>query len=401
MESLVSAQRRLLAQMQPVVEQEHVSLAEGLGRYLAVDVISDRDVPSAAVSLFDGYALRAPAEVGQVASVAGTTFAGEAPGRLPEGAWFWRIFTGAVLPDGTNAVVAQESTAQDENGRIVLCEAMKPFAGVRRQGADSQSGTRVLAACYRLDPAALALLASVGVAMVPVIRRPRVAVFTTGDELVVPGLPLSPGKIYNANHPMLCAALTRLGVEVLDLGVLADDLSAIKTALSAQAGSVDLLLTSGGVSVGDADLVRDAVASLGTIDAWRVFLKPGKPLTFGRVGQTPFIGLPGNPVSTFVTFYLFVRPVLRVLCGADSLLDEPPIQLPLAADWQGGDRPEFVRVRRVCSASGDTALEIFPNQNSGLLSSLAWADGVALIPPDCRLAAGCRVDYFPFEGWLS
>jgi molybdopterin molybdotransferase len=147
--------------------------------------------------------------------------------------------------------------------------------------------------------------------------------------------------------------------------------------------------------------VRSAVSALGSVDAWRVFLKPGKPLAYGRVGQTPFIGLPGNPVSTFMTFQLFVRPVLRALHGADAGLDEPPLRLPLSDAWRAGDRPEFVRVRRVRSASGVTELAVFPNQNSGLLSSLVWADGVALIPPDQPLPAGCLVDYFPFEGWLS
>ncbi len=401
MESLLSAQRRLLAQMPTLTAQDILPLLAAEGRILAGDVRATVDVPPAAVSLFDGYALQAPAAVGLHGAVLGTSFAGEAPGVLPNLAGFWRIFTGAVLPEGANAVVAQESTACDSADQVVLNEAMKPGAGVRPQGADSRCGAVVLAAGHRLDPGALALLASVGVAEVAVVRRPRVAVFTTGDELVPPGMPLPFGKIYNANHPLLCAALTRLGAEVVDMGVLPDDLAAIQSALSAQAGQVDLLLTSGGVSVGDADLVRAAVASLGVIDAWRVFLKPGKPLAYGRVGTTPFIGLPGNPVSTFVTFQLFVRPALRAMQGADAGLDLPPVQLPLAEAWRSGDRPEFVRVRRVRAAAGETALAVFPNQNSGLLSSLAWADGVALIPPDVPLPAGAMVDYFPFEGWLS
>ncbi|WP_407275164.1 gephyrin-like molybdotransferase Glp [Halothiobacillus sp. DCM-1] len=401
MESLSSAQHRLVAQMPRIADFEWVPVREAAGRYLAVDVVAEQDVPSAPVSLFDGYALHAPAAVDWVADVAGTTFAGEPAGQLPNQQVVWRIFTGAPLPVGANAVVAQESTVSAEQGQIVLKEAMKPGAGVRPQGADSQRGARVLAAGHRLDAAALALLTSVGRASVPVVRRPRVAVFTTGDELVEPGQPLPPGKIYDANHPLLSVSLARLGAEVVDLGVLPDDLAAIKSALIEQAGRVDLLLTSGGVSVGDADLVRAAVSELGSIDAWRVFLKPGKPLAYGRVGQTPFIGLPGNPVSTFVTFQLFVRPALRAIQGADAGLDSPVIRLPLATDYVAGDRPEFIRVRRVLSPSGETALEIFPNQNSGLLSSLAWADGVALVPPDQRLSAGSPVDYFPFDGWFS
>lgn len=401
MESLFSAQRRLVAQIQPVTESEMLSLADGLGRYLAEDVSSAMDVPAAAVSLFDGYALRAPAAVGQHLALAGITFAGQPPGQLTGEDSCWRVFTGAVLPEGANAVVAQESTEPASADGITLTEIMRPGAGVRPQGADSRKGAMVLQAGRRLDPAALGLLASIGVAEVRVRRRPRVALFSTGDELVSPGAPLAPGKIYNANHPMLLATLSRMAVEVIDLGVLPDDLDAIERALASHAATVDLLLTSGGVSVGDADLVRSAVSALGSVDAWRVFLKPGKPLAYGRVGQTPFIGLPGNPVSTFVTFQLFVCPVLRALHGADAGLDEPPLRLPLSDAWRAGDRPEFVRVRRVRSASGVTELAVFPNQNSGLLSSLVWADGVALIPPDQPLPAGCLVDYFPFEGWLS
>ena len=178
-----------------------------------------------------------------------------------------------------------------------------------------------------------------------------------------------------------------------------DDASPIRSALLAAAEKVDLVLTSGGVSVGDADLVRQVVSEIGSIDSWRVFLKPGKPLAFGRIGSVPFIGLPGNPVSTFVTFFLFVRPALRVLAGGDPQIDLPPLCLPLAQDFASGDRPEFIRVRRERTASGETRLRPFENQNSGLLSSIAWADGVALIPAGRPLVCGDRVDYFPFEGW--
>lgn len=393
------AQRQLIEQLVPITESALIPLETALGRFLAEDVYTKQDVPASDISLFDGYALRAPSASGSSRQVAGVTYAGDAPATLPEGDFVWRIFTGAPLPEGANAVIAQESAASSDGRVVTLRESMSVGAGVRPKGADSRYGQCVLSAGTRLDAAHLGLLASIGCAQVLVVRKPRVAIFTTGDELVPPGQPLSPGKIYNSNHVILATALTRLGVEVVDLGVLPDEASFIRTALLAAAEEVDLVLTSGGVSVGDADLVRQVVSDIGVIDSWRVFMKPGKPLAFGRIGSTPFIGLPGNPVSTFVTFFLFVRPALRALAGGDPQIDLPPLRLPLAQDWAAGDRPEFIRVRRERSGSGETLLQPFENQNSGLLSSIAWADGVALIPADRTLLCGDMVDYFPFEGW--
>jgi molybdopterin molybdotransferase len=399
LDTIESAQRRLIQCLPRVVETELVSLDHALGRFLALGVQSQHDVPPSAVSLFDGYALTAPTHSAQVRAVAGLSYAGDAPQPLPSSDVAWRIFTGAALPFGSDAVIAQESVTLQADGTIVLNEALGVGAGVRQRGADTQIGQCVLSAGTRLDAAHLGLLASVGVAAVTVVRLPRVALFTTGDELVAPGSALSPGKIFNANHALLRAAMARLSVDVLDLGVLPDEPEAIRVALLRGAAEADLVLTSGGVSVGDADFVRQVVADMGGIDTWRVFLKPGKPLALGRIGATPFIGLPGNPVSTFVTFFLFVRPALRHMVGADPEIDHPALRLPLAQPWAGGDRPEFIRVKRARSIAGHTQLLAFPNQNSGLLSSIAWADGVALIPADCTLVAGDFVDYFPFEGW--
>ncbi|MHB8920175.1 MAG: molybdopterin molybdotransferase MoeA [Halothiobacillus sp.] len=399
METIDSAQRRLIQHLTRLTAIETLPLDQALGRFLAHDLRSQHDVPPNNVSLFDGYALVAPCQLGEARTVAGVTYAGDAPQTLPTPTVAWRIFTGAALPEGANTVIAQESVALQEDGAIVLNEALSVGAGVRRRATDSQIGQIVLAAGSRLDAAQLGLLASVGIAAVDVVRKPRVAVFTSGDELIAPGNALPPGKIFNANHAILLAALARLSVNVLDLGVLPDHPDEIRVALQRGAAEADLVLTSGGVSVGDADLVRQVVAEIGAIDTWRVFFKPGKPLAFGRVGTTPFIGLPGNPVSTFVTFFLFVRPALRCMMGADSEIDRPPLQLPLAQKWVAGDRPEFIRVRRERVSNGQTQLIFFPNQNSGLLSSIAWADGVALMPADCNLEAGDHVDYFPFEGW--
>lgn len=399
MDTIESAQRRLIQCLPRVVETELVSLNHALGRVLAEGVLSQYDVPPSMVSLFDGYALTAPTRCAEVRTVVGQSYAGDAPQSLPSPDVAWRIFTGAALPLGSDAVIAQESVTLQADGRIVLNEVLRLGAGVRQQGADTQIGQCVLSAGTRLDAAHLGLLASVGVAEIAVVRRPRVALFTTGDELIEPGCALPPGKIFNANHALLRAAMARLSIEVLDLGVLPDEPVAIRAALLRGAAEADLVLTSGGVSVGDADWVRQVVADIGCIDTWRVFLKPGKPLAFGRIGDTPFIGLPGNPVSTFITFFLFVRPAIRAMVGADPDIDRPAPRLPLAQPWTGGDRPEFIRVKRARSIAGQTHLLTFPNQNSGLLSSIAWADGVALIPADSTLAEGDFVDYFPFEGW--
>lgn len=398
LESLAHTQRRLVDQIRPLDTSEPVALAQALGRFLASAVCAPVDVPPQDVSLYDGYAFDGSAEIGTHKTVLGLSFAGDAPPPLQLGTAM-RIFTGSILPAGASTVVAQESIVSMEQGGIQFKAQVVEGAGIRPRGADSRAGTLILAAGTRLDAPQLGLLASVGVATVSVVRRPRVAVFTTGSELVAPGTPLSPGKIYNANHPVLIAALSRLGVDILDLGCLPDQEAALRAALAQAATQADLVLTSGGVSVGDADLVRSVVESLGRIDQWRVFLKPGKPLAFGQIAGTPFIGLPGNPVSTFVTFFLFVRPVLRVLMGGDPEIDRPPVQLPLAAAWSAGDRPEFVRVRRVPGRDGKTHLALFENQNSGLLSSIAWADGVALMPADRALRAGELVDYFSFESW--
>lgn len=396
-DSLIQAQCRLMGQLTPIVATEVVDLDAALGRFLAEDVLAAVDVPPRAVSLFDGYALVAPAEKGTSWPVEGESFAGDVPPPLvPQSVM--RIFTGSILPEEANAVIAQESVTRDAD-RIRIDESMKPGDGVRARGADSRRGERILSTGIRLDAPQLGFLASIGLATVTVVRRPRVAVFTTGNELTPPGEPLVPGKIYNANHSVLVAGLSRLGATVLDLGCLPDDAAALRTALTEAAATADLVMTSGGVSVGDADLVRQVVADLGQIDQWRVFMKPGKPLAFGRIADTPFIGLPGNPVSTFVTFFLFVRPAIRVLSGADPEIDRPPLRLPLACARSVGDRPEFVRVRRVRDASGRTCLTIYPNQNSGLLSSIAWADGLAQMPPGRDLSAGDFVDYFPFEAW--
>jgi molybdopterin molybdotransferase len=307
-----------------------------------------------------------------------------------------RIFTGGQVPAGADAVVMQEQcVALDDNVRIDAVP--EPGAWIRRRGEDVNRGDVVLARGARLTPQALGLAASVGAARVRVMRRPRVALFSTGDELVMPGELLKPGAIYNSNRFTLRGLLQSLGCEVTDLGIVPDRLDATRAALRRAAAGNDLILTCGGVSVGEEDHLRPAVQAEGRLDLWQIAIKPGKPLAFGKVGDSAwFIGLPGNPVSSFVTFLLAVRPVLLRLQGA---LDLAPRSLRLHAgfDWPRPDRRrEFLRAR--LGESG--ALELFPNQSSGVLTSVVWGDGLIDNPPGHAIVHGDAVRFLPFAELL-
>ena len=393
MEAVDDVVARLRDWIQPLNRSESVPVLDAVGRVLAAPLTAPRDVPVAPLSLFDGYAVAGPLVAGESCPVVGRQFAGDPPATLEPGTAM-RIFTGALLPQGADTVIAQESVEVD--GEHARWQAdVSRGAGVRQTGADTREGGTLLEGGTRITAAMLGLIASTGVAEVPVSRRVRVALLTTGDELLAPGEPFAPGKIYDANGPMLEVLLGAAGVEIVQRAVLPDDHTEIDARLR-EAAEADLIVTSGGVSVGEADLVRAGVEALGRIDHWRIFLKPGKPLAIGEVLGTPFIGLPGNPVSTFVTYLRFVRTAIDRLAGQTDPGAWPSQPLPLASPWQGGDRPEYIRVRRV-ERDGRVMLEAYPDQNSGLLSSLAWADGLALIPPDARLAAGDTVEYTAFK----
>ena len=312
-----------------------------------------------------------------------------------------RIFTGAQVPAGADAILMQEqATAQDDSVRIDAVPA--PGQWIRRRGEDVQQGAVVLPAGTRLTPQALGLAASVGAAQLTVARRPRVAVFSTGDELVMPGEPLKPGAIYNSNRFTLRALIQAMGCECTDFGIVPDKLEATRAALREAAQGHDLIVTSGGVSVGEEDHLRPAVQAEGRIELWQIAIKPGKPLAFGEVrradGSTAhFVGLPGNPVSSFLTFLLTVRPVLLRLQGASDL---QPRRTRLRADfdWPRPDmRREFLRVRRN-DAGG---LDLFRNQSSGVLTSVVWGDGVVDNPSGQSIRAGDMVDFIAFAEWLS
>jgi molybdopterin molybdotransferase len=403
-----------------IAEVETVSTFDALGRVLAADVVSAIDVPPADNTSMDGYAVRAAdaASGHAVLPVVQRIAAGHVGAPLAAGTAA-RIFTGAPIPPGADAVVMQELVDVVDGGlpgAIRIREAPRAGQWIRRRGEDVRIGSTVLAAGTRLTPQALGLAATVGAAVLEVVRRPRVALFSTGDELIMPGAvapqDLPPGAIYNSNRFTLRGLLQAAGCEVSDLGIVPDRLDATRAALRAAAAGHDLVLTSGGVSVGEEDHVRSAVAAEGRVELWQVAIKPGKPLAFGTVrrpegvagaplradgGEALFMGLPGNPVSSLVTFLLAVRAVLAVLQGAGPAL---PKALPMTAgfDWPKPDRRrEFLRVR----VADDGTLALFANQSSGVLTSAVWADGLVDNPPGQAIRAGDRVRYLPLSTLIA
>jgi molybdopterin molybdotransferase len=428
--SLDEALARLVrgARAHTISATESVSTFDALGRVLAADVRSALDVPPADNTSMDGYALRAAdvAKAGAVLPVSQRIPAGAVGQPLAAGTAA-RIFTGAQVPAGADAVVMQEqcealaagasagagagaagksaaeagaaNASNKDLGQVRVNTVPAAGQWVRRRGEDVQQGAVVLTRGTRLTPQALGLAASVGAGQLQVLRRPRVAVFSTGDELIMPGEALKPGAIYNSNRFTLRALLQAAGCEVADLGIVPDNLEATRAALRQAAQHNDLIVTSGGVSVGEEDHLRPAVMAEGRIENWQIAMKPGKPLAFGSVrraegsgglaGEALFVGLPGNPVSSFVTFLLAVSTVLRTLQGMDPSL---PRALPLTAgfDWPKPDkRREFLRVR--LGPAG--RLELFANQSSGVLTSAVWGDGLVDVPAGQAFRAGAVVQY--------
>ncbi|MBX3608189.1 MAG: molybdopterin molybdotransferase MoeA [Piscinibacter sp.] len=400
--TLDEALSRLLGAIRPLAETEPVPTLEALGRVLAEDVRSALDVPPQDNTSMDGYVLRCvdvPA-AGTLLPISQRIPAGVVGAPLQPGTAA-RIFTGAQIPAGADAVVPQEQTEPDGE-RVRIGIVPEPGQWIRRRGEDVMRDAVVLPAGSRLTPQAMGLAASVGAASLRVVRRPRVALFSTGDELVMPGQPLKPGAIYNSNRFTLRGLIQALGCECNDLGIVPDQREATRAALRAAAQGNDLIVTSGGVSVGEEDHLRPSVQAEGRLDLWQVAIKPGKPLAFGEVRRTDgstawFVGLPGNPVSSFITFALAVRPLLLALQGAAA---EAPPAVPLRADfdWPRPDkRREFLRVRR----NADGGLDLFPNQSSGVLTSAVWGDGVVDNPPQQAIRRGDSVRYIAFAELLS
>ena len=408
---LEDALAAVLAQAQPLPGAAFVDLLQADGRVLAADCIAPLQVPPLDNSAMDGYAVRSAevAQVGTVLPVSQRIPAGQVGTALQVGT-VARIFTGAPLPPGADAIVMQEDCTVLDDGRVRFDAVPQPGQFVRRAGQDIALGSTALQAGLRLTPAALGLAASLGLAQLPVARRPRVALFSTGDELALPGSiapqDLPPGHIFNSNRYVLASLLQRWGCEVVDGGILPDDRVATHAALARAAQDCDLLVTSAGVSVGEEDHVRPVVEQLGALSLWKIAMKPGKPFAFGHVrrssegktaGQAHFIGLPGNPVSSLITALVLLRPFVLALQGASVV--QPPAHW-LTADFeitQRDSRREFLRARR--NAAG--RLELFANQNSGVLTSTVWAEGLVDNPAQTLIARGDRVRFLPFSELLT
>ncbi|MCB1786602.1 MAG: molybdopterin molybdotransferase MoeA [Gammaproteobacteria bacterium] len=391
-----AAVERLVAAAKPVARTQVVGLREALGRVLAEPVISSFDVPGWDYSAMDGYAVRTAecAVPGGGLRVSQRIPAGTVPPPLEQGSAA-RIFTGAPIPAGADAVVMQEvCTAQGDSVRVEVPVA--PGENIRRRGEDVRAGAELIPAGTRLQPQHIGLAASLGVAELSVVQGPRVALFASGDELVMPGDPLPPGKIYNSNLFTASGLLRALGCEVIELGIVEDSLAATQAALAAGAAQADLVLASGGVSVGEEDHVKPAVEALGSLDMWRIAIRPGKPVAFGHVDGTPFIGSPGNPVSMFVTFLLFVRPfLLRMQGRSDWQLQ--PLRAVADFEWPKPDkRREFQRARLAHDADGVPRVTVHPSRSSGVLSSVTWANGLVVIPEGRKLQRGDTVAFLPF-----
>ncbi|SFU57822.1 molybdopterin molybdotransferase MoeA [Pseudoduganella namucuonensis] len=390
----------LLSATRPVADTETLPTLEANGRILARAQVSGMNVPAQDNTQMDGYAVRAA----DCASGAATLTVSQ---RIPAGqvgqpllpGTAARIFTGALIPEGADAVVMQEQCELTDalaNALVTIRHAPKPGEWIRRAGEDISTGAIILGEGTRLRSQELGLAASVGLAELPVRRKLRVAVFFTGDELAMPGEPLAPGAIYNSNRYTLRALLENLGCEISDFGIVPDSLDATRSVLRQAAQGNDLIITSGGVSVGEEDHVKPAVEAEGKLNMWQIAMKPGKPLAFGEVRDAFFVGLPGNPVSSFVTFLMLVRPFILRLQGVSDPAALEPRSYQLRADfnWLKADRRnEFLRVK----LNPRGGLDLFPNQGSGVLTSTVWGDGLVDNPAGQAIRAGDTVRFIPFS----
>jgi molybdopterin molybdotransferase len=398
----------LLSHAKPVSESENVPMQSALGRVLAKNVDSLVDVPPLDNTSMDGYAVRTAdtQTAGSSLKIAQRIPAGSVGTTLEPGTAA-RIFTGAPVPDGADAVVMQEDCAVQEGAADQVQINVAPVLGqwIRRRGEDLTAGKTALTAGVFLRPQELGVAASAGLTHLNVRRRVKVAAFFTGDELSLPGEPLKPGGIYNSNRDTLLACLKSLGCDATDFGIVPDNLGATRDTLRKASKDHDLIITSGGVSVGEEDHIKPAVTAEGRLDLWQIAIKPGKPLAFGAVkksdepkdGEAWFIGLPGNPVSSFVTFLLFVRPFILKLQGrSEGQVQSYPMRADF--DWLKADRRnEFLRVK----INTQGGLDLFPNQSSGVLTSASWGDGLIDCPPGQPIKSGDMVKYIPFNALLT
>jgi molybdopterin molybdotransferase len=383
-----------MAEASPIAEHEDLPLAQVQGRVLSEDLISTLDLPPWPNSAMDGYALNLADWTGEPMPVSQKVFAGQSPEPLKPGSCA-RIFTGAPVPAGADCVEMQENAEVQADETVRFLEPMKTGQNIRPQGQETSVGELILPAGTRLGPIEQGLAASLGCAGLKVVRKVRVAVISTGDELVEPGQALGPGQIYNSNRVLLCSWLQRLGCEVIDAGILPDNLATTRARLG-ELQDVDLILSTGGVSVGEADFLGVALREEGELALWKLAIKPGKPLTFGHFRNVPVIGLPGNPASTLVTFALLTRPYLLRRQGVQDV--EPlKFSVPAGFDWPvAGNRREYLRGRLEQGRA-----TVYRNQSSGVLRSAAWADGLVEVLEGRTLSAGDEVVFIPLSDLLD
>ncbi len=396
-----TALQRLLDAAHPVTETETVSILDALGRTAAEDVVSAIDVPGHDNSAMDGYAVRSTdiKAAGTMLRVTQRIAAGST-GLPVEAGTAARIFTGAPIPPGADAVVMQENCALDRDS-VIIKQTVEPGLNIRPQGNDMAVGETAIEAGTRIGPAQMSLAAGVGVDQLAVFRRLRAAILYTGDEIIEPGQPLQPGQIYNSNRYALRGLLQALGVDVTVDQHVEDDFEATRAAFLHASKQADLIISSGGVSVGGEDHVKPAIEAEGKLDLWKIAMKPGKPLAFGSIGDATVFGLPGNPVSVFVTFLLFVRPYLLKTQGCSDYMAEP-VPVKAGFDWnKPGIRREFARARVSVNADNMLEAELFPRMGSDVSSSVAWADGLVVIPEQQTVAIGDTVHFLGFAELMA
>ena len=398
--SFDDAMESLLSSAQATNATESVDTASAMGRVLAQSLVSSINVPPLDNSAMDGYAVISQdiTQCGVTLPVSQRICAGEVGQPLQAGTAA-RIFTGAPVPDNADAVVMQEFCERiDDN--VTINQTVKLRQNIRDAGEDIDEGDEILTTGTYLRAQELGLAASIGCSPLTVFKKIKVGLFFTGDELVEPGNPLPPGKIYDSNRYTLLGLIQAMGCEVVDLGIVPDDLESTKQALQRAADQADLVITSGGVSVGEEDYIRIALEQLGELKMWRIAMKPGKPLAFGMVGDTPFMGLPGNPVSVFVTYCLFVSPFLKSMQGRVDVLPKS-LSMTAAFEWpKPGKRQEYLRARVIVDEEGQSAVEVFSHQGSGVLTSTSWAEGLVMIPVGATVKKGDTVSYTPFTELL-
>ncbi|MEO5702708.1 MAG: molybdopterin molybdotransferase MoeA [Gammaproteobacteria bacterium] len=399
--SVAEALRRIDSDVQPLTDTEAVPLCNCLGRILGEDIISPVNVPAHHNSAMDGYAIRGsdiPLSGARELQVVGTAWAGKAFPKPTHPGECVRIMTGAVVPEGTDTVIMQEHAVRHDDV-IQINSNNKPGQHVRQAGEDLAIGQIVMQAGKRLLPAELGVLASLGIAKIKLVRCLRVAFFTTGDELCSLDEPLGAGNIYDSNRYTITGMLTRLGVEIIDLGIIKDEREAIRTAFIQAADTADAIITSGGVSVGEADFVKETLEHLGQVNFWKIAMKPGRPLAFGKINNSLFFGLPGNPVSVMATFYQFVQPALRRLMGqapSPNLLVKVPCISRLK---KAPGRMEFQRGILEANTNGELVVRSTGEQGSGILSSMSQANCFIVLPVTCgNVEPGGLVEVQLFEG---